>query len=66
MMEKKISRLNGLGFNGLVITWEAWKEKHKIKGDQDELAKNPPMLKLVFSSEMLKFQFLGVVRTYLH
>ena len=66
MMEKKISRLNGLGFNGLVITWEAWKEKDKIKGDQDELAKNPPMLKLVFSFEMLKFQFLGVVRTYLH
>ena len=49
---KKISKLNALGFNGLVIVWEAWKEKrHKIKGDWDESAKNLMMLKLVFSLE---------------
>ena len=66
MMEKKISRLNAPGFNGLVITWEAWKEKDNIKGDWDEPVKNPLVLKLVFSFGTLKFQFLGVVRTYFH
>ena len=44
---KKISRLNALSFNGLVIAWKAWKEKHMIKGNRDGPAKNPPMLKLV-------------------
>ena len=63
---KKISRLNAPGFNELVIAWEARKEKDKIKGERDEPAKNPTMLKLVFSSGMLEFQFLGVVRTYFH
>jgi len=45
---EKINRLNAPGFNGLVVAWNAWKEKwHKIKGDRGESAKNPPMLKLV-------------------
>ena len=48
---QKISRLNISGFNGLVVAWNAWKEKwHKIKGDRGESAKNPPMFKLVFLS----------------
>ena len=66
MMKKKINKLNAPSFNGLVITWEGLKRNDKIKGDGDELDKNPPMLKLVFSSWTLEFQFLGVMRTYLH
>ena len=44
---KKISRLDALSFNGLVIAWKAWKEIYTIKSDWGRLAKNPPMLKLV-------------------
>ena len=44
---KKISRLNALGFNGLVIAWKAWKEIYMIKNDWGRLAKSPSMLKLV-------------------
>ena len=48
---EKINRLNAPGFNGLVVIWNAWKEKwHKIKGDRGESAKNPSILKLVFLS----------------
>ena len=32
---QKISRLNALGFDDLVIAWRTWKKKKKmIKGDQ--------------------------------
>ena len=55
---KKISKLNAPGFNELVIAWEAWKERHKIKCDQEELAKNPSLLKLVFFFGTLEFQLL--------
>ena len=57
---KKISRLNALGFNGLVIAWEAWKEKDRIKGDRDEPAKNPPMLKLVFFLWNVRIPIFGI------
>ena len=46
---KKISRLNAPGFNGLILAWKAWKRKNTIKGDWGGPAKNPSMLKLVFS-----------------
>ena len=55
--------LNAPGFNGLIITWKTWKEKHQIKGDQGKLAKNPLILKLVFSKTQ-EFQLLGIVETY--
>ena len=35
------------------------RKKHNIKGDWDELAKNPPMLKLVFSLELKNSNFRG-------
>ena len=46
---QKISRLNGC-LEGLK------RKKHKIKGDWGELAKNTPMLKLVFLSRTQEFQ----------
>jgi len=33
------------------------KKKHKIKGDRGKPAKNPPMLKLVFSLGLKNFNF---------
>ena len=33
------------------------RKKHKIKGDRGELAKNPPMLKLVFPLELKNYNF---------
>ena len=41
-------------------------KKYKIKGDQVEPAKNPPMLKLVFLLRTQESQLLGVVETYLY
>ena len=55
--------MNAPGFNGLMITWKTWKERHQIKGDWGEPAKNPPILKLVFSRTQ-EFQLLGIVKTY--
>ena len=60
---QKISRLHAPGFNGLIMTWKNWKEKHQIKGDQDEPAKNPLLLKSVFSRTQ-EFQLLGIVETF--
>ena len=60
---QKNSRLNASGFNGLMMTWKNWKEKHQIKGDQDEPAKNPLLLKSVFSRTQ-EFQLLGIVETF--
>ena len=58
---QKISRLNASGFNGLVVVWKAWKERNTIwvfsLGNQGESAKNPPMLKLVFSLELKNSNF---------
>ena len=52
---QKISRLNAPGFNGLEIGLK--RKKHQIKGNQGEPAKNPPMLKLVFSLELKNSNF---------
>ena len=35
------------------------RKKHKIKGDQSEQAKNPPILKFVFSLELKNSNFKG-------
>jgi len=57
---QKISKLNAPGFNRLVVAWKTWtKKKHKIKGNRGELAKNPSMLKLVFSLELKNSNFRG-------
>ena len=55
---KKISRLNAPGFNGLLVVWKARKERNtNIKDNRGELAKNPPMLKLVFPLELKNSNF---------
>ena len=38
---------------GLRLLGRPERKKHKIKGDRGELAKNPPILKLVFSLELI-------------
>ena len=44
----KISRLNAQGYGDGLMTW---REKETVKGDRYEPAKNPPMVKSVFSLE---------------
>ena len=41
------------------------RKKHKIKGDQGEPAKNPPMLKSVFFLELKNSNFWGAVENLL-
>ena len=60
---QKISRLNAPGFNGLMTTWKAWKER-KSKDDRGESAKNPPIIKLIFSRTQ-EFQFFRKWKTCL-
>ena len=58
MMQKKNQKAKCSGLQWAYDCLRGLKRKrHKIKGDWDELAKNPLMLKLVFSFEILELQF---------
>ena len=57
----KISRLNAPGYGDGLMTW---REKGTVKGDRYELAKNPLMVKSVFSLEYKDGGFVNS-KTYL-